>query len=201
MKSNIGRRAAPATPVLAIVALLLTIGVVATTPLAFAKYAANATVAASARVAKWDVVFTQHPSAVHAAYNEAGTFLSTSTWTPTTSALTFKIKNNSEVAADVTIYFRYVTSDSGTATASSAYHIPNATAAGMGNLSFSGTGVSQVTANSVYRFTPGAEGTFTFTQKKPTTEPSTPSTTSGSVTNWENCIRKYRIYFNAVQID
>jgi len=57
MKGNIGRRVGPAPPILAVVALLLTLGVVATAPLAYARYVAAATFEASARVAKWQPEF------------------------------------------------------------------------------------------------------------------------------------------------
>jgi len=55
MKGNTGRRAGQASPVLVLLALLLTVGVVATTPLAFAKYATNAMASASVQVAKWEI--------------------------------------------------------------------------------------------------------------------------------------------------
>ena len=55
MRGKMIRRRGNAPPVLALAALLLALGVVATTPLVFtiAKYAASATAAANAKVAKW----------------------------------------------------------------------------------------------------------------------------------------------------
>ena len=53
MKGKIIRSRGNAPPVVTLVALLLALGVAATTPLAFAKYYGNGSVTASARVAKW----------------------------------------------------------------------------------------------------------------------------------------------------
>lgn len=44
----------PALPILALAALLLTLGVVATTPFTLAKYASSATATASGQIAKWE---------------------------------------------------------------------------------------------------------------------------------------------------
>ena len=58
MKARSKQLAGPAPPILAMVTLLLTLGMVATTPLALAKYVASATVTASARVAKFSFKVT-----------------------------------------------------------------------------------------------------------------------------------------------
>ena len=74
MKGNFGRRAGlgPAPPILAMVALLLTLGVVATTPLAFAKYVASGMVTASARVAKFSFGVVSTQPETRGMYNAGG---------------------------------------------------------------------------------------------------------------------------------
>ncbi|MDR2687026.1 MAG: hypothetical protein LBB75_04680 [Oscillospiraceae bacterium] len=91
-------------PVLATVALLLALGVVATTPLALTKYEANGTGSATGTVAKWSVAqgasITPAPAGALTVYRNA-THISGNT------SYTFGITIDSEVATDIIVKPKY----------------------------------------------------------------------------------------------
>lgn len=157
MKGNFRRRVGPAPPILAVVALLLTIGVVATTPLAYAKYAHSATVTASARVALWDLEITQAPSTTGIG------FVSGAAQSPGLTNQVVKIKNNSEVMAEVRIEVRGG-SNGGVYTSVPAVTAASpVVAAGTGSfVGISASGASPGTGAQKYKINPKAEATFTF---------------------------------------
>jgi len=212
MKCNIARRAGQAPPVLAMLALLLTVGVVATTPLAMAKYVASGTVSASARVAKWDVKFTTQPdtadtnptvykSRIHRQIPATGDFdanpalITTTTTTTRVTTLgpesrTFAIQNNSEVMADITnLQLRYVITDTGAVTVSSGTVASAANSHGAYQLSLNAGGSVTTPATGTYRFPIGATGTFTISIQATDRTAAHPG------------IRKYRVSFDATQVD
>jgi len=200
-------------PVIAAALTALVILCLVSTPMAYitmARYTASATVTASGRVATWDVKFITDPVSGSTGYF-GGTIVSanhprTGIGYPTqTTTRTFRIRNDSEVAADVTIQLRYVTSDTSTASASSTLDVINqistTAASGLASVSLTTTHSGTITGSwPTYRFSIGADGTFTITTKATNNAPRAPSTTNQS-TYWQNSIRKYRVYFNAVQID
>jgi len=184
---------------------------VLTAPLAVSKYVAPGEGAASARVAKWDVKFTLNPVTGSTGYFN-GTVVSAnhpltgSAYPTQTTTRTFRIKNDSEVAADVTIQLRYVTNDAAAVTDTSTLDTVNATSAtaasGIASVTLTTTHSGTITGSgSTFGFSAGADGTFTITTKATNNAPQTPGTTSGAASYWQNCIRKYEVYFNAVQID
>jgi len=158
-----------------------------------AKYTASATVAASARVAKWDIWLSEDiKDNTKSTAHLSGAHFTTQNNGPTTK--TFKITNNSEVMAEVTIKLVYVDTDvsKGTVGVNSTQATVGAATQGVTSILATGTGVSQVTASEVYRLAPAAVATFTITMKN-TTNPSGVTTT--------NCMRRYKVYFKAVQVD
>ena len=141
---------------------------------------------------------------------------------------TFTIKNDSEVMADISIKLFYVRSDNVDFVVNPATRAITSTdqanypaiqdpltdtggtrLVNSGIFSISTTDVSLspndpgpgTAAGRMYRFPVGAQATFTITVKAPTANPVVPGTGSTSVSNWESCIRKYKVFFDAVQID
>jgi len=84
-------------------ALLLTIGVVATTPLTFAKYATSATASASINVARWDVTKGAGPNADLVVFRNEALHLPAGGANTKTVSVTI----NSEVATDIIIRPKY----------------------------------------------------------------------------------------------
>ena len=110
MKAKSKRLAGPTPPILAMVALLLTLGVVATTPLAFAKYVASGMVTASARVAKWAPEMN-----LNAAANWNATVfmaLDKQYWLPVTDALPWNTDNHDRIPGRRTFGLQPVNTDS-----------------------------------------------------------------------------------------
>ena len=189
MKHKFFAHRAPAPPVLAVVALLLTVGVVATMPFTWAKYTASGTVAG------WKVEFTAQPVTtapiVYVSVNSG-----TASYYSGVNTRTFAITSTSQVAARVTTTVRYSDTLGGTVGTGS----PEATVAAgnqalAANISVSGAGVTTVTTNKVYAFDYGAPtGTYTITAKA-----MTPFGTPTEIL--ANRIRNYRIFFDAEQVD
>ena len=199
---------------------VLAVLTIVTTPLAVtqAKYTANGTVTASARVAKWDIKFTQDPATGGTGYFSGAVVgpanpNANAGYPAQTTARTFKIKNGSEVTADVALKLYYVQNDSvdfavdpaTKAVTSDNLDYPavldssiGSGSSGIAGIGVAGAGVTTQTANSVYRFEPGAEGTFTITFRATS---GAPAVTSNSAANVSNCIRKYKVFFDAVQVN
>jgi len=217
MKGNIGRRAGPAPPVLAIVALLLTVATVATTSLAFAKYAARATVQGSARVAKWDVYFydsANTPTAASTAYLNGD-------HREGPNSYSLCVMSTSEVAAEVEIEIRYTESDgtvlpdpvtaSSSLFASYTYNPGLINAAGQGISSFGnnflgegvpghgspGSGPVNVKNNFQFTYSPSAWVWFQIGIKAIKT--SAGGNPSGTAI--DGCMRSYKAFVKAVQVD
>ena len=94
MKLQSSHRRGGAPPVLALAALLLTIGVVASTPFVFAKYAANGTAGASAKVAKW----APEMEVADAWGGKIAFVASTGSWMPVTDGALLSTARNDEWA-------------------------------------------------------------------------------------------------------
>jgi len=190
-------RTGQALPVKALLVLLLTLSVVTTIPLALAKYSGEGKVSSSATVAKWDIKLSQdiQDNTMLTMFANGSTRITTITNGPLTK--TFKIKNNSEVMAEITLRVNYVNSDGqkGTITASTAQATVNNANEGIASITAAGTGVTTQTANEVFRLEPNSEATFTITFKGVTLSGSAASTASS------NYIRWYKVYFKAVQVD
>ena len=199
---------------------VLAVLTVVTTPAALtqAKYAASGTATASARVAKWDIKFTQEPATGATGYFSGAVVSPTHPnavnggFPAQTATRTFKIKNDSEVTADVTVRLYYVQNDSvnfvvdastGAVISSDANYpamldtLGAATSGLNSTITASGAGVV-LQSGATYRFNPGAEGTFTISVKATA---AAPAVDSGSAANAGNCIRKYKVFFDAVQVD
>jgi len=99
MKGSKRQRTGPAPPVLAVVALLLAVGVVATAPLTFtfAKYYTEGTALASGRVAKWDIVLDSPVETDKGCEECECAYLKFNA--PGTKTYTVTVTNNSEVMA------------------------------------------------------------------------------------------------------
>ena len=208
-KKILSRRQAP--PLVPLLALILTVAAVLTAPLAMSKYVATGAGAAGARIAKWDIQFTQNPVTGSTGYF-SGTVVGTnhpftgSNYPTQTTTRTFTITNSSEVIADVTIQLRYTQNDAIAVTSASTLDVLGqvSTSAASGLTATIGlstsTGVT-LQSGTTYRFPIGASATFTLTTKATDNTPRTPSTTSGTASYWQNCIRNYKVFFNAVQVD
>ena len=210
MKSNIGRRTAPATPVLAIVALLLAIGVVGTTPWVFAKYTASATVSASGKVAKWNTYY----------YTETAT--PGGLWSPGSTAYrpdgshegpgnyNFCVFGNSEVAANVKLEIRYETSNGTVLPAAVTESSPLFASISVTDTTYS-HGLNRATLGYNGWGDGGATrlGPFEF-EFKPTSPNTThewngistqATTPAPSGTTINNCMRSYKVFIKAEQKD
>ena len=112
MKHKFFARRAPAPPVLAVVALLLTVGVVATMPFTWAKYTATATATTgSARVAKWNIYYHTEDNTPGGLWSAGSTAYLGSDLREGPGLYRFCAFSNSEVAANVKLEIRYETSD------------------------------------------------------------------------------------------
>lgn len=197
-----------------IAALLLAASAMFTTTLAtgtMAQYAASATGTAAANVAKWDVGFSKHPTA-NAATTPSGAYLNSTARPGVATSWEFKIKNYGETAAVVTLKLYYIRNDNVDfakaggkyTTASSNSNYPsvqdtiNAANSGIKSVSLTPNANIKELGSYKYLFAPGAEGTFTITPKATS---GAPAISSNAATNVNNCIRRYKVFFDAEQVD
>jgi len=222
MKVNNGKQAGPAPPVLAMIALLLAIGVAGTTPIAFtqAKYTAQGMVTASARVAKWQIEYYSdadgdYPRPNSVAYlgdtwrNEGPKYNDGKGTMVAAQHYNFCVFNYSEVAAIIEIKLRCEDSDGTrlpyavTKNSPSALSLLGNAGQGLANYQYyidpgSSNGVTKVDTYQ-FRFAPGPSWAwFSFDAKPITTHPTL--TTSG-YSSLQNCMRSYKVFVDAVQVD
>ena len=204
MKSKLYREGRP-RPLIVTLVLLLTIAAVGTTPWALAKYAATGTGTASARVASWSPQFYQEPGSLSAAYLNGAWYDGTAT-----STGSFCILTGSEVSTNIKVQIRCSESDATAVTASS----PSITFP-TNQINAANQGIAHLTNN----YPTGSPGSGTVIQNSPVdfnyaptswvwfdslgvkaTSPA-PAIVSNAATNVNNCMRIYKVYFDAVQID
>jgi len=215
MKCKHTSRAGKAPPVLAMLVLLLTVGVVATTPLAFAKYVASANAAATARVAKWDFYYyTNDNKTPSGLFTDPAQPFSTAYLSGTKregpGSYDFCVFSSSEVMANVKIEIRYETSD-GT-------YLPAAvTESSPLFASYSSTdttvshGLTASSFNNNAGDPNGSNGTASLGRFEVEYEPGTSwawfsiptqaTTSAPTGTTINNCMRSYKVFVKAVQID
>lgn len=191
MKRNIFARRGQKPPVIAAIALLITLGVVITTPLAFAKYYTQKTFSNSGSVALWNITKTAVDPAnsvivyVNGAHSVYGS-------TNTTETKTFTITSTSRVRAKLTMKMRYVKTDSAPALTSGV-----ATEGSQGFLSLGVTGGPSGGFPTYYYNPTNASivGTYTFTSY------CLGGMDTDQATCLDNRIRVFKTWYDAEQVD
>ena len=165
MKYEKTRGKRPAVPALALTVLLLTLCVTVTTPITWSKYTAGASRAGTGTVAKWNVTYPSSPANNGVAIWYTAQAPSTNVTNNNTRSTTFQVKNESQVAADISLKVTYVEGKDDVPGWGSNKET-NVSIAASGTL----TGVTQITtvgdAHITCRFEPGATATFTMTFTK-----------------------------------
>ena len=179
--------------------LLLAVFTAATVPVTLSKYAASATVSAGAGVAGWDVYFYASPSNLSTAYLNGS-------WREGPNTHRFCIYSNSEVAAEIEIVVRYETSDGTKLPAPVTADSPVA-------MRYQGAASHDGVYNLLHDFPAGSPGSNSvgvidnyFFKYEPKSwvwldiEPKAfaPYPSGATVSN---CMRSYKVFVNAVQID
>lgn len=191
----------PALPAVALVVMVLAVLTALTTPLTIARYSAAGTLDASARVATWDVFFTEEPSEYATAYLGGALKDASPEKFGISNSRTLTIKNNSEVAAEITaIRFRGERTETTVTDTSPACTI-NADDEAIASITLDTGGSSGVTdlGGGRYRFAIGAEAKFEVKLKAVTPNPSWGSASTDQNNN--SCIRRYKVFFDVEQID
>jgi len=205
MQRKIGSRRLP----IGLVTLILAIVVAWTLPFAIsattmARYVAEAAISPSARVARWDVVFSPQPATAirHENITVFHTHVTATHANPMTIvesdaehilgpiSRTFSIFNNSQVTADIeNIVMRYVINDTTTPTVASPTVAGSSHPSGAHNITFTPSANVQALAGGRFRHQFGATGTYTIHIQ------------ATDIAQPHPAIRWYRVFFDAVQVD